>query len=624
MVTYANANPTTPCQVSATGVVSQNCADVSIGRRNIEGGGRTSIYQHQNFRFVIGTKGDVIDGWNYDLYASYYTVNTFQANDNYLDYAKAGNALQVTTNAQGVPVCVSGGQCVPWNIFRTGGVTQAALNYLDTPGTASGVNTEQVEHFDVTGDLGKYGIKSPLAADGLGLNFGYEHRTDTVTFSPDGAELSGALAGFSGATVPIDEGYGINEAFFEVRVPLAHDLPGVEDLTVDTGYRYSDYNTTGQTNTYKFEVQYAPIEDVRARFSFDRAVRAPNLIELFVAPSYGQEDVVGADPCAGATPTASKAACKNTGVTAAQYGLVPQCVSGQCGQVIEGNSALTPEIAKTWSFGLTFTPTEFRGITASVDYYHIRLEDQIGNYPFAVILNGCLQDNNPIYCSQIVRNKITGALTGATVEGGGYFVQKDYNLGLAIVSGIDAQLNYRVNLPGNSGSINTSFNGTYLLHDTFTPYPGAGSYDCAGLFGDSCQNGSVNPHWRHNMRVTWDTPWNVLFSMQWRFIGPTSFDNNSTNPLLAGAEEGPQGPGAPPPYYDQYNARIPGYSYFDLTAVWHAMAKLEVRAGVNNLLDKDPPLVPSGDITGNAGASNSWGAYDLLGRQLFVAFTAKF
>jgi len=624
MITYANANPSTPCLVSPTGVVSQNCADVSIGRRNIEGGGRTSIYQHQNFRFVLGTKGDVIDGWNYDLYASYYSVNTFQANDNYLDYANAGNALQVTTNAAGAPVCISGGRCVPWNIFQTGGVTQAALAYLDTPGTAQGVNTEQVEHFDITGDLSKYGMKSPLANDGMGLNFGYEHRMDTVTFSPDGAELAGDLAGFSGATVPINEGYSINEAFFEVRAPLAHDLPGVQDLTVDTGYRYSDYNTTGQTNTYKFEVQYAPIEDVRARFSFDRAVRAPNLIELFVAPSYGQEDVVGADPCAGATPTASQADCARTGVSKTQYGLVPQCVSGQCGQVIEGNSQLKPEVAKAWSLGLTFTPTELRGLTASIDYYHIRLENQVGNYPFAVILNGCLEQDNPIYCSQIVRNHITGALTGATVDGGGYFLQKDYNLGVSIVSGFDAQINYRFDLPGNWGSINTGFNGAYLLHDTVTPYPGSGSFDCAGLFGDSCQNGSVNPHWRHNMRVTWDTPWNVLFSMQWRFIGPTSFDNNSTNPLLAGAEEGPQGPGAPPPYYDQYNARIPGYSYFDLTAVWHAMSNLELRAGVNNLLDKDPPLVPSGDITGNAGPANSWGSYDYLGRQLFVAFSAKF
>jgi len=78
-------------------------------------------------------------------------------------------------------------------------------------------------------------------------------------------------------------------------------------------------------------------------------------------------------------------------------------------------------------------------------------------------------------------------------------------------------------------------------------------------------------------------------------------------PVAGGSGGGTEGPGAPPPYYDQYNARIPGYSYFDLTAVWHAMSNLELRAGVNNLLDKDPPLVPSGDITGNAGASNSWG-----------------
>jgi iron complex outermembrane receptor protein len=161
-----------------------NSADVEIGRRNIEGGGRTSIYEHQNFRLVVGTTGDVIDGWTYDAYASYYYVNTFQANNNYLSYGNAGNALQVTTNALGQPVCISGGVCVPWNIFKTGGVTQAALNYLDTPGTASGNNTEQIEHIDLTGDLSKYGIKSPVAIDGVAINAGGEHRMDSVTFSP--------------------------------------------------------------------------------------------------------------------------------------------------------------------------------------------------------------------------------------------------------------------------------------------------------------------------------------------------------------------------------------------------------------------------------------------------------
>jgi outer membrane receptor protein involved in Fe transport len=54
------------------------------------------------------------------------------------------------------------------------------------------------------------------------------------------------------------------------------------------------------------------------------------------------------------------------------------------------------------------------------------------------------------------------------------------------------------------------------------------------------------------------------------------------------------------------------------------MKGLDVRAGVQNLLDKDPPLIPSLDITGTSGPANSYGTYDYLGRQLFVAFTAKF
>jgi iron complex outermembrane recepter protein len=595
-----------------------NSADVSIGRRNIEGGGRTSFYEHNNIRAVLGSRGDVTDAWTYDLYGSYYYVTTFQSNTDYLDYSKINNALQVTTNAQGQPVCISGGQCVPWNIFTQGGVTPAALNYLSTPGTAYGNNTEQVAHIDFTGELGKYGLQTPWANDGAAVNFGYEHRMDSVTFSPDGAETSGDLAGFSGALVNINQHYNIDEAFLEMRLPIAHSMPAMYDLMTDIGYRYSNYDTTGTTNTYKFEVQYAPIRDARFRFSYDRAIRAPNLIELFVAPSYGQENVVGNDPCAG-VPTATLVQCEHTGVTPAQYGdgvhanNITQCVSGQCGEVIEGNTQLKPEQADTWSLGLTLTPGALPGFSASLDYYHIKLTNQVGNYPFATILNGCLLDNNPIYCSQIVRTP-AGALTGATVAGGGYFLQKDFNLGVSVVSGFDLEMNYRHDL-ARWGTFSATFNGAYLWHDTTTPYPGSGTFDCAGLFGSTCSNGSVNPRWRHNMRVSWETPLNVLLSAQWRFIGPTTFDNNDNNPLLLFAEEGA---------YDQYNARIPGFSYLDLTAVWHATKQFEVRLGVTNVLDKDPPIIPSLDISGNAGPANSWATYDYLGREVFVAFTAKF
>jgi len=598
-----------------------NSADVSIGRRNIEGGGRTSFYEHNNIRFVIGTKGDIDENWTYDLYDSYYYVTTFQSNTDFLDYSKINDALQVTTDpATGEPVCISGGQCVPWDIFKTGGATPKALNYLETPGTAYGNNTEQVAHLDVTGELGQYGLRTPWANDGLAVNVGYEHRVDSVTFSPDGAETSGDLAGFSGALVPINERYDIDEGFVEFRMPIAHNQPGVYDLTADAGYRYSNYNTTGSTNTYKFEVQYAPIRDARLRFSFDRAIRAPNLIELFLAPSYGQEDVVGTDPCAG-TPTATLEECERTGVTPAQYAVNPvtnsnsitQCVSGQCGQVIQGNTHLKPEIANTWSLGLSLTPTALPNFSATVDYYHIQLKDEIGNYPFSAILNGCLYQNNPLYCSQIVRTP-AGALTGATVAGGGYMLQTDFNLGVSVVSGFDVTMNYRHEM-GRWGSLSASLNGAYLWHDITTPYPGSGSFDCAGLFGSTCNLGSVNPRWRHVVRVSWKTPIDVLLSAQWRFIGPTTFDNNSGNPLLQFAEEGA---------YDQYNARIPGYSYLDVTAEWYATRQLELRAGVSNVLDKDPPIIPSLDISGNAGPANSFDAYDYLGRQVFAAFTLKF
>jgi iron complex outermembrane receptor protein len=289
-------------------------------------------------------------------------------------------------------------------------------------------------------------------------------------------------------------------------------------------------------------------------------------------------------------------------------------VADQCTQELEGNAQLKPEVATTWSVGLTLTPSDLRGFTASIDYFHIHLTGEIGAIPYGAIVKGCIYDDIKLFCDQFDRSS-TGAITGATVANKGYVVQQDFNLGTAILSGIDLLLNDRWELPRGFGHFITAFNGSWVQHNTNSPYPGASTYDCAGLFGATCESGSVNPRWRHNMRLSWDTPWNVLFSLQWRFIGPTSFDNNSSNLSLANVEDAE---------YNPYFARIPGYSYIDLSTVWHVNQHLELRAGVNNVLDKDPPVLPEGDISGTAGGANSFQTYDLLGRQLFVAFTTKF
>ena len=617
----------TPAQIAGDTAVpgsAGNSANLAIGRRNIEGGGRNSFYEHINYRAVGGVQGSLGEAWTYDAYGQYYYTSAYQDNQNYLNNASITKALQVTGTAA-APVCISGKPCVPYDIFTTGAVTPAQLAYLSTPGTSLGTNSEQVVNADATGDLGKWGIISPWAKDGLGVNLGVNHRFESLSFAPDGEELAGNLAGFTGAVVPLAAGYAVTEGFGEFRAPLIQNKPGAYDLTVDAGYRYSNYTTGVLTNTYKFEVQYAPIQDFRLRYSFDRAVRAPNLIELYNPESYGQEAVVTTDPCAPTLTsggvlvpaTASLAACEKTGVTAAQYGngsttnSITQCIAGQCGQVLGGNPKLNPEIGYTYSLGITLTPTALPNFNASVDYYHINLQGEVGAIPENVILGNCLATGDPKYCSLIVRTP-AGGLQGSSVASGGYFLQTDINTGQVLISGYDVQANYRWPL-GPWGLLTAALSGSWLQHSTATPYPGAHSYDCAGLFGSTCN--SVNPTWRHNLRVNWQTPWKLLLSAQWRFIDGTNFDNNSNDPTLHFHEEGA---------YDALNARIASYSYLDLSAELKVYKDIELRAGIDNVLDRDPPFVPETDVTGNSGPSNSYATYDLLGRQIFIAIKAKF
>jgi iron complex outermembrane receptor protein len=115
------------------------------------------------------------------------------------------------------------------------------------------------------------------------------------------------------------------------------------------------------------------------------------------------------------------------------------------------------------------------------------------------------------------------------------------------------------------------------------------------------------------LRTTWETPWNVSASLTWRFIGPVTQDNDSQQPALSGLVFGA---------FDYFNYRIPGYNYIDLEANWDVNKVLQLRAGASNVLDKDPPVAEAYIVAG--GSANTYGAYDVFGRQLFVAFTAKF
>jgi outer membrane receptor protein involved in Fe transport len=525
--------------------------------------------------------------------------------------------------------CISGGACVPWNIWSDGGVTEESLQYLYSPGTQAGNVEMRTVHADVTGNLGEYGIRSPMATDGIAFNIGFEERRDAVEFRPDAASLSGDLSGAGGASVSVDESIRVREGFVEIRAPLVQGRTGAEDLVFATGYRRSDYSTIGEVDTYKFELQYAPIQDVRLRGSFNHAIRAPGIIELFKPQNAGQI-TISPDPCAPTRsgtvvtpPTATLSQCLNT-VSASQAaaftaaynaGAIPQGTASQLTQVQGGNPDLTSESADTYTFGISVTPSMIPNLTASIDYFRIELEDVVGVFPAGTIINGCLNTGDQAFCSQIVRSPANFGLTGASVESGGYIVQTNVNIGAGQLSGIDVQTTYRLDLPAELGELAFALNGSYLDKFETNPAPGLGTYDCAGLFGPVCQ--TVNPTWRHTFRTSWTMPFGVTAALTWRYLGGVDLDNNTGDPLLASFTDANGNT-----VRNEWNAEIGSYSYLDLAATWNLRDNLELRAGINNLLDKDPPLVSSEIVSG--GAANTYETYDPYGRQWFAAFTAKF
>jgi outer membrane receptor protein involved in Fe transport len=115
------------------------------------------------------------------------------------------------------------------------------------------------------------------------------------------------------------------------------------------------------------------------------------------------------------------------------------------------------------------------------------------------------------------------------------------------------------------------------------------------------------------LRATWLPSENFSLAATWRYIGPVSDDNNSPDPFLHFATFGG---------WDYFNARIPSYSYLDLSAAWQVGRVLSFRAGINNVLDKAPPLINTVLVPG--GAANTSDVYDMFGRQIFLAFTARF
>jgi iron complex outermembrane recepter protein len=588
-----------------------------MARRNVEGGGRREAFANNSFRTLAGLRGAINDAWGYDVSAQYSGVSANESTNNYYAIDRLQRALDVVA-VDGTPTCRSvidgtDTNCVPWNPFVPNGVTQEQLDYIQVNGLQIGRISQEIYNASVNGDLGVYGVKSPWASDGVQVVAGAEYRRDALENTVDALQEANGLSGTGGARIGISGATKVNELFFEGRVPLAQDHAMLESLSFDTAYRYSDYGDGVQTDTYKLGLEWAPVQDVRLRASYQRAVRAANIIELFTAQGLNLFDASATgDPCgANRDPQASDEECIATGVPADRVGSPTlDSPAGQYNFLQGGNPELKPEESDTQSYGIVFTPRFAPGLAITVDYFDIRIDDTIATFGPPNTWAACYGNNDPAACARINRDE-NGTLWVGNIP---YIEDTNINIGSKYTRGYDFNASYTGVEIGRFGSLSFNLTGTLLDELTTSPAPGIDlhpdpdvfldEYDCVGFYSSVCF--IPNPEWRHRFRASWMTPWELDLSATWRYYGSVVGLDQANDPMSA----------------DRIDHELPAESYFDLAANWAVTEKASVTLGINNVLDDNPSLSAAVGTTGNGNTYPQ--TYDALGRFVFVRATVDF
>lgn len=591
---------------------------ILILRRNVEGGERNNDIRHTSFRGVIGARGALGDtGLNYDVSASFANVIRTEVYNNDLSKRNIAKALNVVDDGAGNIACAvnvnadpadNDPNCVPYDIFSGNPPSQAAIAYITNPLNRNGETTQTIVSGQVDGDLGQYGWTLPMAEDGIRFAAGAEYRRDFLDSNPDANYQSGDGAGQGGPTNPIEGSLQVVDVFVEAKVPIVQNRTGIEALGVDLSYRRSFYDDN-ETDSYKFGVEYAPSDDIRFRGSYQRAVRAANVFELFLPQGIGLFDLaVGTndlfDPCAGPAPAASLSECQRTGVTPGQYGSIADNPAGQFNKLEGGNPALEPETADTFTLGFVATPKWIDNLTISLDYFDIEVEDYINTVPENLSLQQCLATGDAFFCSLVQR----GAGGTLWANNTGYITATNINTGAISTRGFDLLAQYAWQTH-RYGDFKIDYVGTLIDALEVKPLPtstGTDIFDCAGHYGGRCQTNfetGSNPEYRHKIGLNWSNGEKWSIATTWRHFSDVTLDASSDP--------------------NNINHQLDTQDYFDASTRYDWNEKVSLRAGINNIFDEDPPL---SSVVGTApGNGNTYPqVYDALGRYIFFGATINF
>ena len=609
--------PDNPFIPSALAGVATQANGLFITRDPTDVGTNLDKNTRETMRFVGGLEGSLGDGMVYEISANYGRFDRKYQDRNSVIQDRYYAAIDVVADpVSGQPICRSDidsltrppttrfnippftpgfftfnpgdGQCAPLNLFGLGAASPEAINFV----SATTVDEFRLEQLVFSGSLAGELPYFEMPAGKIGFAVGTEFREEKSSQKFDPLKLGivpvntpDATAGTRVSELPnrqnnlvfnprnifnnASESFDVWEAFGEVRVPLLVDMPFARELTLEASYRYSDYSTIGSTETYAYGLSWAPVDDVRFRGTQSRAVRAPNINELFAPPEAAAFNL-NIEPCTQARIQGLIAAGDPAGLIrqancAAELG--PNFVnplSAGFGGALQGNADLSEEKADTWTFGVVLQPRFLDGLMVTVDYWSIEIDEAIQTISGEDILANCYDSPNwpnNAFCPLFEREKDP---TSPQFNGLTFLSVAPINFAAVESAGVDFAANYLFEALG--GDLAATINGTWVDRLDFYLDPSDSSVKDPQLTQIQRPEWAGNANLRYR-RGEWGVGWTTNYQSS-QYLRGVRASNGSE--LFGGS------------------GKVGSFVSHNASFSYDFMNGSQIYGGVNNVFNKDP------------------------------------
>jgi iron complex outermembrane receptor protein len=471
------------------------------------------------------------------------------------------------------------------------------------------------------------GLAFNLPAGGARFDLGATYRSEDYSFSPGNpvADFNDNPVGLFPSNYTAGS-TNVKEAYVELLVPI------VKNLDAELGYRLSDFNTAGNKSTYKALFTWKALDQVSFRGGYQAATRAPNIAELYTGPTQSVVSFPQEDPCSSSTlspwgnvasnPNRAKvqALCEALiGNTTSEFNTQTfNPVAGPNGwtrqvptffpleiEVTTGNPKVKPETGKTWTLGAVINaPFGVEHLTATIDAYRIDISNTISPTSSITTYNTCFNSDgksNPTYdvtnpsCQLISRNPITGDRASVTALYS--------NLGTLLTQGVDASINWSHDLGPGTIALGSTMN--YLNKFVYQTSPTSALVDARGTLDPYPSAVGQGGQFDYRILSHVNYAWNGLaVGLNWEHLPSVRDASASLTP----------------------NTTVEGVKAYNLFALSssYTFGRYSVRFGIDNLFDKDPPVVGYNPGVTTAASTTNTGFYDPLGRRYYVGMKGSF